>query len=152
MSLFEKKSRRHCCKTLLHLTLRLGMYMYRFTLVYVYIYIYIYIYICRHLERGATRLQRICCILYPLSYVSLHSHPSIPASCMLQVVSCILDPPSGIEECGLGTGVLPPTPSDPRILGRPKAASPPAASQPPASQPASQHPAASSQDRGQRQG
>ena len=55
----------------------------------------------------------------PGDLVCLSLHPSIPVSCMLQVVSCILDPPSGIEECGLGTGVLPPTPSDPRILGVP---------------------------------
>ncbi len=54
----------------------------------------------------------ISCILYPMypfmypvSYilcilVSLHLHPFIPVSCMLQVVSCILDSAIWMLECG----------------------------------------------------
>jgi hypothetical protein len=114
-----------------------------------------YIYIRRPLDRGATRLRRICCILYPLSYVSLYPCIYIllflyPACCRSYPVSWILH--LALRSVAWEPGCYHPPPVIPGSWGRPKAASPPAASQPPASQPASQHPAASSQDRGWRQG
>ena len=85
--------------------------MHLFRLIYTYIYIYIYIYIRRPLDRGATRLQGICLILHPPSYVSLHPCIYIllflhPVSYMLDVVSWMQ--PSGWRSVAPGSSFYPP--------------------------------------------
>ena len=74
------------------------------TILYIYIERERGRFIRRPLDRGATRLRRICYILYPLSYVSFPVscilyplHPCILAftsfySCILYAAGCILYP------------------------------------------------------------